>query len=55
MRFLDLSGVDEMGVASKALRRRSLKMAIVRMEGQPLRVLRQLLLDAKVGPAWTLH
>ena len=55
VRFLDSSGVDEMNSLFKALRRRSLKMAIVHMQSQPLRVLRQLLLGAKFGPARTLH
>ena len=52
LRFLDSAGVEAMVSLFKALRGRALKMAIVHVEGQPLRVLRQLLLAARGGPAW---
>ena len=52
VRFLDSAGVSAMVSLFKALRGRSLKMAIVHVEGQPLRVLRRLLLGDFPNPAW---
>jgi anti-anti-sigma factor len=44
VRFLDSAGVDELVSLYRVLHRRSLKLAIIHMDGQPLRVLRELLL-----------
>ena len=53
VRFLDSAGVSAVVSLFKALRNRSLKMAIIHVEGQPLRVLRQLLLGDYASPAWS--
>ena len=42
VQFLDSAGIDGVMALFDALRRHSLKMATVHLEGQPLRMLRQL-------------
>jgi anti-anti-sigma factor len=52
VRFLDSAGVSALVSLFKTLRSRSLKMGIIHVEGQPLHVLRQLLLGAYASPEW---
>ncbi len=55
VRFLDSVGVAAMVSLLRTLRRRSLKVAIVHVEGQPLRLLHQMLLGALADPARKLQ
>ena len=50
VRFLDSAGMDELVRLSNALRRRSLRMAIIHIQDQPLDQLRESMLSARSRP-----
>ena len=51
VQFMDSAGLDGMMSLCQALRRRSRKFAITHAEGQPLLLLRQVLLEGAARPA----
>ena len=50
VRFLNSAGMDELVRLSNALRRRSLRMAIIHIQDQPLDQLRKSMLSARSRP-----
>lgn len=55
VRFINSAGVDAMVSLHRSLRRRSLKLEIAHVKGQPQHLLRQMLRGDHDGPELTFH